>query len=89
MEEITYTPTLWINDETLVNATHMNNIEFGISSCVTAINEIITTYQIKLIAGDNITIDEDGTISANGGLTQTEVQEMINAAITGSINNAY
>ncbi len=58
MSKVIYNRTNWVNDNTAVNANHLNNIEQGIEDVVNYVNEIPV---IK--PGTGIAIAEDGTIS--------------------------
>lgn len=56
-----YNKTNW-TPETPINTENLNKIEEGIA----ANDEALGNKQDKLIAGENITIEEDGTIKASG-----------------------
>ena len=60
MSKVIYNRTNWVNDDTAVNADHLNNIEQGIEDIVRVLNQI-TGYS----AGYGISISEEGEISVN------------------------
>ena len=58
MSKVIYNRTNWVNNDTAVNADHLNNIEQGIEDIVNYVNEIPVVKP-----GTGIAIADDGTIS--------------------------
>ena len=69
---MTYIKTTWVDDETVVDATKMNNIEDGIENTngrlVNISNEVDEDYRVNLLKSKNLfgTVWENGDLGSNG-----------------------